>query len=46
LGFSQITRTTPPRLTILHLAQILRTDERTFISCLSPLGHEFLALAD
>jgi hypothetical protein len=31
-GFSQITRTTPLRRTILHFAQILRTEERTFIS--------------
>src|SRR2546425_8758026 len=31
-GFSQITLTTPRRRTILHLAQILRTDERTFMA--------------
>src|SRR2546422_1172034 len=31
LGFSQITRTTPRLFTILHLAQIFRTDDLTFI---------------
>jgi hypothetical protein len=31
LGFSQITRTTPRRRTILHLEQIFFTDERTFM---------------
>src|SRR5512147_2975184 len=31
LGFSQITRTTPRRTTILHLLQILRTEDRTFM---------------
>jgi hypothetical protein len=34
LGFTQITRNTPPRLTNLHLAQIFFTEERTFISTL------------
>jgi hypothetical protein len=30
-AFSQITRTMPLRLMILHLLQILRTEERTFM---------------
>jgi hypothetical protein len=33
-GFSQITRTTPARLMILHFEQIAFTDDRTFISSL------------
>jgi hypothetical protein len=32
LGFSQITQTTPRRFTILHLAQIFRTEDLTFIA--------------
>jgi hypothetical protein len=34
--FEQITRTTPRRLTILHLSQIRLTDALTFM--LTPLG--------
>src|SRR6266849_5375899 len=37
--FSQITRTTPLRCTILHLSQIFFTDALTFIISLVPMWH-------